>query len=486
VLLLSEYKPTAWFGGLLALTMAVAFLAEVFILPATIKLLPRVFGPAAVRRKRGAVLAAGAVMLACVTATPANAQPRPTGHVSTFVDYLPDRNDALELRARVFAEEKLQPSPRLTITGSGFVEGLLANREPTGAPGDHIETTAIVRPQDVSVQYGGEAADMLVGFSRVVWGRLDELQPTDVVNPLDVSRFFFEGRSEARMPVALVRGRLFLGDRATIEAVYIPVFRKGRFDQLDEETSPFNLAADLVGGLGTCLAIGCPTLPPVFVDDEPPVTLASAQGGLRLSGTSGRVDWSFAGYRGFEPLGLVHLAAPPRVPGGPLALVRTFPRFTMIGGDFETVRGAWGVRGEVAAFVDDNFQLPDPGVVQGSSLDAGVGIDRRAGDYRLSATLLFHHESFESPGASSETRRSDLSVIAAADRSFARERYTVRTFGVITPSESSAFLRTIATLSLRDNVAVEGSGGWFAGNGNDFAGRFAECDFVYLRLKYYF
>jgi hypothetical protein len=104
----------------------------------------------------------------------------------------------------------------------------------------------------------------------------------------------------------------------------------------------------------------------------------------------------------------------------------------------------------------------------------------------LSATLLFHREAFEAPGATSENRRSDLSVIAAADRSFARERYTVRTFGVITPSESSAFLRTIATFSLRDNVAVEGSGGWFAGDGNDFAGRFAECDFVYLRLKYYF
>jgi predicted RND superfamily exporter protein len=44
VLLLSEYKPTAWFGGLLALTMLAAFLAEVFILPATIKLLPRFFG----------------------------------------------------------------------------------------------------------------------------------------------------------------------------------------------------------------------------------------------------------------------------------------------------------------------------------------------------------------------------------------------------------------------------------------------------------
>jgi predicted RND superfamily exporter protein len=48
--MLSAYKPSAWFGGLLALTMIVAFLAEVFILPATIKLFPRLFGAENVRR----------------------------------------------------------------------------------------------------------------------------------------------------------------------------------------------------------------------------------------------------------------------------------------------------------------------------------------------------------------------------------------------------------------------------------------------------
>ena len=58
VLLLSEYKPTAWFGGLLGLTMAVAFLAEVFILPATIKLLPGVFGAESLRRGRRRLAAA--------------------------------------------------------------------------------------------------------------------------------------------------------------------------------------------------------------------------------------------------------------------------------------------------------------------------------------------------------------------------------------------------------------------------------------------
>ncbi len=57
ILMFSEYKPTAWFGGLLGLTMAVAFLAEVFILPATIKLLPGIFGAEALRRGRRTRLA---------------------------------------------------------------------------------------------------------------------------------------------------------------------------------------------------------------------------------------------------------------------------------------------------------------------------------------------------------------------------------------------------------------------------------------------
>ncbi|HUF47000.1 MAG TPA: MMPL family transporter [Vicinamibacterales bacterium] len=52
MLMTSEYLPTAWFGGLLALTMMVAFLAEVFVLPATITLLPKLFGPEYVHARR--------------------------------------------------------------------------------------------------------------------------------------------------------------------------------------------------------------------------------------------------------------------------------------------------------------------------------------------------------------------------------------------------------------------------------------------------
>ncbi len=43
IMIFSSYKPTAWFGGLLALTMLVAFLTEIFVVPAVIVLLPRLF-----------------------------------------------------------------------------------------------------------------------------------------------------------------------------------------------------------------------------------------------------------------------------------------------------------------------------------------------------------------------------------------------------------------------------------------------------------
>jgi hypothetical protein len=47
-------------------------------------------------------------------------------------------------------------------------------------------------------------------------------------------------------------------------------------------------------------------------------------------------------------------------------------------------------------------------------------------------------------------------------------------------------VRGIVTATLRDNVALEGSLGWFAGSGLDTIGRFADSDFLYLRLKYFF
>lgn len=394
------------------------------------------------------------------------AQTPPTGYVSVFVDRLPNR-DSSELRARGFAETKVDAGPHVRLTASGFAEGLLADR------GGRI-SDAIAEPQELNVAFHAKRFDLSAGMGRVVWGRLDEIQPTDVINPIDVSRFFFEGRSEARLSVPLVHARLYAGDKASLEAIYVPFFRRGRFDRLAGRSSPFSLEP----GVATCLAIGCPA--PVFVPNEPARTAANAQGGARVNVTSGRVDWSVSAYRGFRPFGIYTLSLSP---SRPLAI--EYPRFTMIGGDFETVAGPWVVRGEAAAFVRDAFQAPAAAAaVTGRSFDAGAAVDRKAGDYRISGQVILHRERYD--GGFDALSRTDVSLVASADRTFRRQKYQSRLFGVYNPKNGSGFARAIGTASLRDNVTLEGSLGWFAGSGLDTISRFADSDFAYVRVKYFF
>jgi hypothetical protein len=435
-------------------------------------------------------------LLAILLCSPSSVQAQriPTGYVSLFGDYIPNRSDTVELRSRLFAEQTFEPSEAVRLTLSGFAEALVARRPvPTvdGTVRSGSVTDGILKAHDANVEILGRKADVLAGYARVVWGKLDEIQPTDVINPLDVSRFFFEGRSEARLPVLMIRGRLHPNEHISVEGIYVPDFRRGRFDQLDEDTSPFNITTAAGVDAVTCLALGCPAVLPPIVDRQPALTWRNAQGGARVSATTGRADWSVSAYRGFEPFGLFQLstAAPPPGTTIPSAVVlQQYPRLTMLGADFEAVRGAYGFRGEIAAFVDDSFQSPDLRIVSGSSIDGGVGFDRKAGDYTISGTVLFHSESYDSPVSSRDPSdgRNDVSFVFSTDRTFARERYRLRGFGVYNATESSGFLRAIGIASLHDNLALEASIGWFAGDGRDLVGRFGDSDFAYLRVKYHF
>ena len=372
------------------------------------------------------------LIIAALVAAPLAASAQDVdGYASLMIDAVPDE-DALELRARMFAERRFDISDRLRVTASGFVEALVADRGASDGT-----TAGLLRPQELHVELLWKRADLRVGWSRIVWGRLDEFLPTDVVNPQDLTRFFLEGRSEGRMPVGLVRGRLIPSERFTLEGVYVPFFRRGRFDQLGEPSSPFTLA---------------PALP---IDrNEPARTLANGQGGLRASATTGRVDWAVSAYRGFVPL--------PEYEVDGFTLVERFPRFTMIGADFETVRGEWGVRGEVAARND---------LVEG-----GMGVDRRAGASRVSSTVI----------VSDTTTRTDVLVVGSYDRAFARETRHIRAFAVYNPADESAFARVIISFNVRDNVTLETSGGVFAGDGDGALSRLASRDFAYGRIKVFF
>lgn len=376
----------------------------------------------------------------------------------------------MELRTRLFVERRQDVGAHLRLNLSGYVDGLVADRKASGGSG--TSSDAIVRPNDLYAEFVSTHFDLRIGVSRIVWGRLDEFQPTDVVNPIDLTRFLLEGRSEARLPVGLVRGRVFLPGSSTLEGIIVPVFRAGRFDQLDERTSPFNLAAgaEVVCppfGLGPCRLL-------VRDRREPDAAWRNVQGGARFTSTAGRVDWAVSAFRGFEAFPSFSLVGRAPPDGPPTTFVESFPRFTMIGGDFETIRGAWGVRGEAAAFVEDAGR---EGPRRMDRVESGIGVDRRAGDYRVAVNVLLTHQRIDG---------NDVMLIGAVDRKFARETRTVRVFAVYDPTDDTTFLRGIAAVSLRDDVWIEGSAGVFAGSSLDTLGRLTRRDFVYTRLKVFF
>lgn len=396
---------------------------------------------------------------------------------SVTADVLP-RRGVSEIRPEIGADITASPSPRLTMRFDGVADGLVADRG-----GRIADATVLVRDAYIETHTG--VMDVRAGYGRLVWGRLDEIAPTDVINPLDAARFLFDGRGEARLPVAFVRARASLSERLRVEGVLVPRFRRGLFDRLDEPTSPFNLVADAVFPPGVMAVPG-------RLQVEPGDGWRDMSGGARVETTLGRVDASASVYRGFDGLGPIGLqtAIDPATAQVVGQLVEFHPRFTMVGGDFETVSGPWAFRGEVAAFVDRSF-LPlavvapgkAPVLVAGRSFDAGAGVDRRVGAWRMFGSAILHREWSDDDASVSRT---NLDIVGSMERAFRGEHYVARAFAVVNPGDAAAFLRGVWTWKVRDNVTFDASAGTFLGSGDDTIGRFEKRDFVLTRAQYYF
>jgi len=392
------------------------------------------------------------------------------GQVSVLADALP-RLDAVELRPQAAVEAAVRLPGPWRARFEGFAEALVADR------GNRV-TDAAFRVREAWIEAAGARADVRVGYGRLAWGRLDEIQPSDVINPIDASRFLFDGRSAARLAVAFVRGRVFASEGVTIEGVIAPVFRRGVFDELDEASSPFNLTRDLVLPAETALVTS-------NVDRRAPkTTLRNVAGGARISATVGRVDLAVGAFRGWDGFGMLSFEpvsfVAPAVVG---TLVETFPRFTMVAGDFETVIGDWALRGEAALFTEKTFAGGSvSGFVRGRALDAGVGFDHGSAGLRVFASVLVHRQWSE---ADASIDRTDVTLVGSVERQFGRERYLARVFGAVTPDDRSGFVRGLVVWKARDDVTVDVSAAAFVGTGEITLGRFHGRDFILTRLRYH-
>ena len=410
-----------------------------------------------------------AVGLVCLTRPPAHAQ-QWSGAVSVLADTFPNRARTPELRSRALVRTTIDAGARVRFTLAGLAEGLVAGGEGSGRDG-------IAEADDVSMDLTAARFDLRAGFTRAIWGRLDEIQPTDVINPLDLSHFFFEGREAARLPVALVRGRWHFSESKVLEVVFVPRFRPGRFDRLDEATSPFSPTGDT----GSTTVVRRPS----------GAMWRASQGGGRFTSSTRRVDWTVGAYRGFRPLPVYRISggAGPDAPG--VLIEGSYPGFTMVSGDFETAFQRWAIRGEAVVSRDD--AVPSSrglALSRGRIVQAGLGADRSLAGYRVLGEILYKWVALD-PGAipadplSADPAAFDrhaVSAVLVAERRFARETRVLRAFGIYDATARNGVVRGVASIQLARRLWAETAVGWFLGRRSGALGPFIDSDFLYVRL----
>jgi hypothetical protein len=220
----------------------------------------------------------------------------------------------LESRSRIQAEVEEWLRPSWFLKAGAYSDGLVREEE---NPSSHL------RPSEIYLEGRSPRADLRLGYSTVACGLLEEIQPADIVNPLNLARFFMETRSKARLPVPLTLLKVYMPHELTVEAIWVPVPRSSTFDPAGQGSSPFR-----------------PALPPAFSGVDLPEsdvahTVDHTEYGARLTGTILQTDWGLSVFRDRVDQDFYTLSAPANgIEPGAFALraelhVRQRPRMHM-------------------------------------------------------------------------------------------------------------------------------------------------------------
>ena len=141
---------------------------------------------------------------------------------------------------------------------------------------------------DNFVRYRGENYRLTAGTQKVIWGRIDELPPTDRLSRADISRGIIDPLSERRRAMPVMRFEGFQ-EGYKLDTVWIPDFRKAALPDKDSIWYPVNQKN------GTILGFESTPLMKTFVQ-QGSISDSAPDGdggfGIRLSNTGEKFDYA--------------------------------------------------------------------------------------------------------------------------------------------------------------------------------------------------
>ncbi len=280
-----------------------------------------------------------------------------------------------------------------------------------------------------------ESLDIKVGRQVVVWGTLDNLRATDVLNPLDLRVPGLTDIEDLRLPVTMLKLDYYVGNW-NLSGIVIPEVRFGKRPVFGSDFYPFAIPA-----------------PP---EDKPDNGFENVPYAAALKGVFSRLDLGF--YWADMVADKAYLV--PVGTSAPGQFIRRYPRIKMLGTAANLAAGNWLFKGEAAWF--DGLRYTNMPEADYQRIDLGGGVEYSGfNETSVSLEAVNRHlcdydERLE--GFPDDTRRDDFQWSLRVSRDLMHDTLTLTllasAFGI--EAEDGAFERLEAEYDITDAVSIRG------------------------------
>jgi hypothetical protein len=259
-------------------------------------------------------------------------------------------------------------------TRDAYAEAALKLRLRKGALGDAYTELRLRNPRkedDIDAFDLREAyvnlytgpVDTRMGWQVVQWGKADGYNPTNVITPMDLL-VFSPDEDDRRLSNLLIRSYVNL-PVARIEIIWVPAY--------EPSVLPFD-DSDLPDGV----ALGEP--------DYPDTAWRNSSLALKAHYEGAALESSISYFNGYMPIPGISA----QVDQGTFRVFQAAYRGQMIGADFSTAMGSFGLRGEFAFKVPDETEETWQSIPN-RQIELILGVDREMGNLSLIVQYMGKH-----------------------------------------------------------------------------------------------
>ncbi len=388
--------------------------------------------------------------------------------------------------------------------------------------------------EEAYLEFRQEKWELKAGIQKVHWGKLDELNPADNVNPQDFSHFVIDSLADRKIGIPMLKLNVYPSWETTLELVWVPVMFPYRLQRPGERWfPPIFTAPDSVDP-------GIPGIPPVDIVahyseiDLPSQTMENSEAAFRLSTTVAGFDVAVSYFYGFDTytptiggdgfveIGLV--GRPPFVEATYYVdLAPQLSRVHVWGLELGKAVGPITIRSEWAYFrgglhnrkIDTEAMGEMPGLpsmeeifremlenlmetgeaktdiplspelsLKRDALRGGVGLDYIYGDYVLSGQLLLNWIPKHDPQLI--PKAVEVSVTMNLRGTFMDETLQAEMSGMYNFSQGSLLLRPEVSYKILEDLKGSIRFVYIDGPHDSLLGQYSDNDQVQFRLRYSF